>query len=314
MNDAVRTRERTVSVILNEKGGTLKDREPGAMRRQLDAAFAERGINIRFADAPDGDIGAAARSIIEAARSGEIEAVVAGGGDGTLSAVAGVLAGSGVPLGVLPLGTLNHFAKDLGLPLETEAAVAVIAGGHRRRVDLAEVNGRIFINNSSVGLYSHMVVDRERRQDTGWSKWPAMTLALLRVLRRFPTRRLLLCAEGDTVPYRTPCLFVGNNAYRLQLPALGTRERLDEGTLSVYVARPAGPLGLLRLAAHAALGGLDLARDFETLRVPAAEIRSRASRLLVALDGEVVAMRPPLRYRIRPGALDVFASAPEAAH
>ena len=90
------------------------------------------------------------------AKRGEIDAIVVGGGDGSVRTVAGVLADTGVPLGVLPLGTLNHFAKDLGIPLKVEQAAAAIAAGHTRNVDIAEVNGKTFINNSSIGIYPYM--------------------------------------------------------------------------------------------------------------------------------------------------------------
>jgi diacylglycerol kinase family enzyme len=157
-----------------------------------------------------------------------------------------------------------------------------------------------------------MVLERERQQGRGYRKFFATIVAFLRIFRRFPRRRLLLCAEGDVRPYRTPCLFVGNNPYAVELTRLGTRERVDGGELCVYVARHAGLLGVMRLAWHAALGNLDQARDFDRRVLRTAEIRSRASRIIVARDGEVERMRPPLRYRIRPGALVVFAPAERA--
>jgi diacylglycerol kinase family enzyme len=298
---------RRIRVLLNAAGGTLRTADIAAEQERLAALFTERGIEAEI-EALEGDaIAGRAREALERARRGEIAAIVVGGGDGSISAVAGVLAGTGVPLGVLPLGTLNHFAKDLGVPIEIEAAVDIIAGGKRRRVDIAEVNGRVFINNSSVGIYPHMVVERDRRQSAGWSKWPAMAIAFLRMMRRFPRRRLVICAEGHVEPCRTPALFVGNNAYGTGLTTLGARERLDGSELCLYVARHRGPLGFARLAFLAALGRLDEAREFDTWRLGEAEIRSRASRLIVARDGEVETMRPPLRYRIRPGALEVLA-------
>src|SRR5205085_3333428 len=128
---------------------------------------------------------------LAAAKERKIDAVVVGGGDGTIRTVAGVLAGTAVPLGILPLGTLNHFAKDLGIPAELEAATAVISEGYTRRIDLGEVNDEIFINNSSLGIYPYLVADRERQTSgTSRPKWIAASLAFLRVLRRFPTRRL----------------------------------------------------------------------------------------------------------------------------
>ena len=232
--------------------------------------------------------------------------VVAGGGDGTVSGVASVLAGSDVALGVLPLGTLNHFAKDLGMPLDIEAAVARIVAGKPMRVDVGEVNGRVFINNSSLGLYPDIVHDRERqRKRLGRGKWPALVWASLAALRRFPFMSVRLSIDGRERPRRTPFVFVGNNAYVMQGFAIGERTAIDGGHLSLYVVHRAGRLRLLQLAIRALFGRLDQARDFEV--TPAAEIvvESRRKRVRVATDGEITIMTPPLRFRIRPASLVV---------
>jgi diacylglycerol kinase family enzyme len=151
------------------------------------------------------------------------------------------------------------------------------------------------------------VLERERRRRRhGLSKWTAMALAVLRLLRHLPLRRLSICGEGWVEPVRSPIVFVGNNEYRLAAPAFGRRERLDGGALCLYVARAQSRLSLLWLAARATLGLLRGARDLRKVMVPAADIASRTSRLLVSLDGEVQVLRPPLHYRSRPRALRVF--------
>ena len=261
-----------------------------------------------------GELVGHAERALAAARRGEIDAVAVGGGDGSINAVASVLAGTEVPLGILPLGTLNHFAKDLGLPLDLDGAVAVIAAGETRRVDAADVNGHVFVNNSSIGLYPRMVLDRARQTAAvGRSKWLAMLLAFLRALRRFPRRRLWIRAAGVSERCVTPCLFIGNNEYGIDGLALGTRKTLDAGELCLYVARSSRPLDFVMLALRSLLGRLREAHDFDMFRISAVEVRSKASRLAVALDGEVTMLRPPLRYRVRKGALRVFAPAPEPA-
>jgi diacylglycerol kinase family enzyme len=137
-----------------------------------------------------------------------------------------------------------------------------------------------------------------------------MILAFLRMLRHFPRRRLRVTAEGRTQPYRTPCLFIGNNQYSTDLFALGKRERLDSGELWLYIVKQRRPLAFLLLALRAALGRFDQAQDLEMMQVGAVEIRTYASRLPVALDGEVEMLRPPLRYRARPGTLRVLTPPP----
>ena len=143
--------------------------------------------------------------------------IVAGGGDGTVSTVAAALVDTDICLGVLPLGTLNHFAKDLGLPLDLEAAVRCIATGVTSRVDVGEVNGRVFVNNSSLGLYPDIVRDREQQQKRfGRGKWHALLRASIAALRRYPFLQVSLAVEGRERAYRTPFVFIGNNAYRME--------------------------------------------------------------------------------------------------
>src|SRR4051812_6063599 len=200
-----------VTAILNADGGTILSAGAAATRDALAAAFEKHGAAAEIALARGPEIALRAAQAIQRARRGEIDAVAVGGGDGTVGSVAGLAAGSGVPLGVVPLGTLNHFAKALGLPLDLDGAAAAIAAGAAREVDVGEVNGRVFINNSSVGVYPYMVAERDRRMAAeGRRKWAAMTLAFLRMVRRFPRRRLTVRVEGWTAPCRTPLLFVGN--------------------------------------------------------------------------------------------------------
>lgn len=293
-----------VAVVVNGgAGGKATD-------EQIAAAFAAHGVEARVTAAKPGSLEKAVESAVKAARTGAVDAVVAGGGDGTIGAFAAALAGSHIPLGILPLGTLNHFAKDLGLPLKLEDAAGVISAGATAEVDVAEVNGKTFINNSSIGVYPYMVLDRDRRRQMhGLHKWSAMTLAFMRMLRSFPRRRIRLRAEGVSSGHETPCLFVGNNQYGLDRFRLGKRDRLDSGALHVYVAKPTTPLTFLRMVARMAIGSERLREDVAVFNAPEALIEAKVSRLPVALDGEVAILETPLRYRSRPRALTVFTPA-----
>jgi diacylglycerol kinase family enzyme len=236
--------------------------------------------------------------------------VVAAGGDGTVSAVAAALAGTRTALAVLPTGTRNHFARDLGIPLDVEAAARVVADGVVRSIDVAEVNGRPFVNNSSIGLYPRIVADRDgQRARLGRGRWLAMAIAIARALRNTPTLDVVLEDGGPPVRHQTPFVFVGNNPYSARLLSLAGRESLCEGRLGVYLSRRSGRFSLVRLAFRALVGRLEQARDFEVHRLPELRIRSPRRRLHVAVDGEVVSMRPPLRYAIRPLALRVLVPA-----
>jgi len=236
------------------------------------------------------------------------ELLVVGGGDGSISAAASALVGTETLLGVLPLGTLNHFARDLGIPTDLGEAASLIASRKDRRVDIAEMNDRLFINNSAIGLYPLMVLDRDlQRKKLGRSKRLAMIVASVRTLARFGHQRLTLTVNDEQARIDTPLLFVGNNDYRLDIGAAGQRDSLEDGCLSVYVMRKKTRRGFVAASIRALLNRErqdDMVRleNVERLRVDA-----RRSVLAVSLDGEVVGAETPLTYKIRKKALRVIA-------
>jgi diacylglycerol kinase family enzyme len=232
--------------------------------------------------------------------------VAAGGGDGTISSVASVLVGGDATLGVLPLGTLNHFARDLGIPLTLEDAIAVITHGGVTRVDVGDVNGRVFVNNSSVGLYPRLVWEREQRQRQGHRKWTAMAAAAWTVWRRY-RRVTVVVNAGDGGPARvhTPFVFVGNNPYQLSGLKFGSRPALNGGTLQVCMAPELSAAGVVRVLGWTLAGRLDSFENFVSLDTTSLTIGARRPRLGVSLDGEIMVLTTPLRYRIRPAALRV---------
>ncbi|RST29984.1 diacylglycerol kinase family lipid kinase [Sphingomonas ginkgonis] len=287
-------------VIVNKGGGSADGDAP----QRLEAALADAGVEAEIV-------------LVEGARCAERAAealkqgrtpICAAGGDGTISAVAGALAGADEPLGVLPLGTLNHFAKDIGMPADLAEAAKVIAAGKTRLVDVAELNGRIFINNSAIGLYPLMVLDRDnQREKLGRSKRLAMLVAGVRTLVRFRHHRLSLTInEEQRATLDTPLLFVGNNDYELSLPQAGQRQTLDDGKLCVMILRSKSRAGLMAATLRALAGRVrsdDMIRLDDVTRL---RVASRRSHLTVAIDGETEMMRGPLDYRIRPASLKVI--------
>ena len=289
-----------VFVILN--GGSGKGHDE-ALREQVQGLFASVGLAAEVWLASGGQDIADKVSQAIAQRA---DIIVAGGGDGTVSTVAAALAGGDIALGVLPLGTLNHFAKDLGLPLDLADAIRQIAAGQRTRVDVGEVNGRVFVNNSSLGLYPDIVHDREQQQKhIGRGKWLALFWASVAALRRFPFLNVRISVAGQEHLRHTPFVFIGNNEYRMDGLMLGTREHLTGGRLSLYATQRPGRVRLLQLALRALFGRLKQARDFDALLATEIVVESRHQSLRVATDGETTVMRPPLRYRIRAASLTV---------
>ena len=251
---------------------------------------------------------------VSAAILGKPKTIVVGGGDGTLNAAAGLLIGSGIALGVLPLGTFNHFAKDLHVPLDLGSAVTTIAEGYCAQVDVGAVNDRFFLNNASLGIYPQLVETRHlEQQRLGHGKRPAFVWAALAVLRRYPFVEVLLNIDGKSLARRTPFVFVGNNRYEMEGFRIGERVRLDSGELSLYVANRTGRLGLLRLALRALLHRLNQAADFDMVHAKHIEVQTRRERVHIATDGEILVMQTPLRFRVVPGALKVIVPRPEPA-
>jgi diacylglycerol kinase family enzyme len=236
--------------------------------------------------------------------------IVAGGGDGTLNAVASRIVGTATLFGILPLGTLNHFAKDVGIPLDPAQALAGIPEGRVVAVDVGEVNGRYFLNNSSLGLYPDIVRDRTRQQRRlGRGKWVAFMWAVWGALRRSPFLTVRLVVNGQSPLHRTPFVFVGNNAYRMEGFQIGSRAGITDGELSVYVADGARRWQLVALGLRALFGRLRQAREFCEYRAREIKVETPRSRMRVATDGEVTKMNAPFVYRIHAGALRVIVPA-----
>lgn len=297
-----------VEVLLNASAGT---RPVQYLVDDIRNHFSTRHVHANVTLLRDGgQLDTAARRALAT----KPDVVVAGGGDGTLSTVAGVVVGSGIPLGVLPLGTFNHFAKDVGIPLDLASAVETVCRGRVANVDVGRVNGRVFLNNSSLGLYPQVVKKRDQlRHRLGRGKWPAFMWAALLVLRRFPFLTVEINVDGKVLQRRSPLVFIGNNSYELNGLKLGARKCLDAGHLGIYIINRTDRLGLIALAARAMVGRLRDARDFETLRTAHIEVNTRRSRVTVATDGELSRFTAPLVYDADKGALSVVVPEKTAA-
>jgi diacylglycerol kinase family enzyme len=291
----------TVEVIVNAGSGSVLAGETERSLRQRFIAYGVRA-NVRMA-VTGAEIEEFARQAVE----NGAEVIVAGGGDGTISTVGEHVAKAGKVLGVLPLGTLNNFSKDLEIPQTLEGAVRTIAGGKVREIDLAEVNGRIFLNNSSIGLYPRMVRRRVMQQQRlGQGKWKAAMWSWLRIFRISPFLKVHIRVGDREFERKLPFVFVGNNEYEMDLYNIGRRKSLDSGKLSVYFIHRDGRWGVTLLMLHTIFGRLRQWRDFEEVNTEELTITTKRRKVLVAYDGEVAVMETPLRYKILPRALKVM--------
>ena len=286
--------------ILNGKSGSC---DPVTVSEAIERIAADHGADAQIHLVPEGrDIA----HLVRTARTEGAKIVVGGGGDGTINAVASELMGSDVPLGILPLGTLNHFAKTLKVPLSLEEAITNVFTGETRDVDVGEVNGHVFLNNSGIGLYPRIVVDREASEKRGRAKWFALAWAATTKLKNYNLMHVALeTGSGEQVVRATPFLFIGNNKYETSGLGIGSRTRLDAGRLWIALAPEAGRLKLLVLAILAVIGRVK-ERHLEVLEAADLEVRTRQRRLEVAMDGEVTVLDSPLRYRSLPKALRVI--------
>ena len=295
----------SIVVILNAAAGAV------AARPQIDAElrdlFRAAGRDAEIITLRPG------QDPTEAARAASARAgiVAAGGGDGTVSSVAAGIIDSPAALGVLPLGTLNHFAKALQIPLQIPEAVAVIAAGQIGQLDVGKVNDRVFINNCSLGVYPDILEEREALRRAGHWKWPAMAVATLRVIRRYRGMTVNIDTDGKVRSWRTPFVFVGNNEYGIDGFRIGARTRLDEGKVFVYVSPRTRARDLPALLVQALAGRASQSGKFEIIPASEGTIHvGRAGRSRVAIDGEVVTLRMPLSYRSCPGSLRVVLPRP----
>lgn len=272
-----------------------------AIVQALSLRLRESGHSAREFECPESPAEPAASALKDGC-----DVLVACGGDGTVNGVASMVLGSEAALGILPLGTLNHFARDLGIS-SLAAAEDALVRGNARMVDVGSLNGRIFVNNSGIGIYPVIVLERDAVRKTGVPRWPAFVWACLKAIARPPLVKLRIEADETRLARVTPFLFVGNNIYRTEGLAVGTREKLDGGVLGICTARHHGRLGIVRLAFRSIVGTIRRDRDFTVLTARRLVVRTAASHVRVSLDGELWRRRPPLEYEILPSALRVIA-------
>lgn len=298
---------RVMAVVLNSSAGTLLA-QPGALDRAQEA-FAEAGMNVEFVPDSVGTL----RQRVEVARRMDPAAVVVAGGDGTVACAAQVLAGSSTPLGILPFGTMNLLAKDLAIPAGSlEEALKIVATGAIREIDVAEVNGQVFLCASMLGLPTRVgrIREAQRTQATGFLLWSRIALTSLRLLRRYSPRRLVLEANGRAKTVHVSSITITVNAVdELGGRSLG-RAHLDRGELGVYTIDRLKLTDVLRIAIGWLFGTWRDDPTIHEFRTGTISVSGGRRAIRVMNDGEIMLIPPPLRYRIRPRALRVFAPAP----
>lgn len=291
----------TIAVILNPDAGLGNHQED--VRRAVEA-MQDQGRHMRLIRlAPEKPW----KVQIDTLLAEGVETMVAAGGDGTVNSIAACLLDTDCRLGVVPTGTVNHFAKHIGMPREVAAALEVIGRGHTERIDVGEVNGIPFLNFSSLGLYADILTAFIERQRLGWPKRLALLRAVMDIVRPYPPLHIGFAKEANEIKVRTPLVLIGNNRYDLGgIHLLQAGDGLRDGILQVAYLHNHGRLGLLRLCLSAFCRVGQLQRDVTVTGLRSFQITSPQDSLPVAIDGEMRLLQPPLQYDVRPQALRVI--------
>ncbi len=255
------------------------------------AHFADAGVEAIVR--PFGsDLAEAVRRAAAEVERGAADAVVVGGGDGTIRAAAEALGGRPVPLGVLPMGTFNHFARGLGLPTDLAAAAKTIAEGVARPVSAGRVNGHLFLNHAALGLAPDIAAMRTETHGSRLLRAVSTVPVAVRALLRMRRLRLDVDLDGQSVVCRTPFVFISPNTYAPHLFSFEVLDRRSDGRLNILLTMPDGPADALRMAVHVLRGHLD--RHLDLTVAGHAVLTARRPVVRVLLDGDVFRLSSPL--------------------
>lgn len=297
-----------LSLIYNEKSG-FHAANKDEIYEQLMTNLTAYGYEIQaFEISAEADFNSFMDKIIERHQQAEeIGVVVAAGGDGTLNTVATKLIGTEIPMGVFPLGTFNYVARLLHIPLDLLKAADVIATGKIREVHVAQINDHIYLNNASLGLYPLFIQRRELyNRRFGRFALHAYTSALDVLIRDRKELKLEVEIDGKKYPVKTPLIFFGNNQLQLAEMNLRIAKCAELGkVVGVVVAKSDKPT-LFKILWQLIRGNLDHAPDVYSFSADKVQIHSKAKKLTLALDGEIVEMQPPLQISVRKHALKIM--------
>jgi diacylglycerol kinase family enzyme len=294
-----------IIVIFNIGAGSD---EKQRIRRQIEQALIPSADDVAFVEVAPADdfLAICEREVMRAKRDGAL--VAAAGGDGTINTVAALCSEYDVPLGVIPLGTFNYFARELNIPTDPRAAAEILLNGRIRNVTVGYVNQHLFLNNASFGLYSRII--REREQDKsrfGRFRVVAVLSAVATLLRGQRPFAVRMVAGGAQQVRRTSMVFVGNNTLQLDNLELEVARCARENKLAVVLMRPTTRIGMMKLLWRGAFKSLDQDENLEMFCAETFEMETRKRRIDVVIDGEIVRCHTPLSFRVARVALKVMA-------
>jgi YegS/Rv2252/BmrU family lipid kinase len=283
------------TLFLNPSSG---NRMAPSERARMREAFVEAGLEVLEVKS-----GLPIEAIIREQLDRGRRLFIAAGGDGTINHVVQPLVNTDAMLAVIPVGTYNHFAKDLGIPLAWRDALEVAMRGSTRQIDCGRINERFFVNNVSLGLYPELVMRREEK-GREYPRWKARLYAIYATLRKFPHVSFAVETANHREAIRTHLFMVSNNSYDLsRIGVEAPRRTLEEGRLSVYWLPHVPRLALMKFIAHYLRGNVRQAPGFRSFRTRQMKLYSPKSQLRVGMDGEIFEIATPIAITTVPQSL-----------
>ncbi|MFT4150868.1 MAG: diacylglycerol kinase family protein [Paracoccaceae bacterium] len=295
---------------------TITDRicliaNPGSGRNSRDAEAIHRALDSfgPRAELREWSEGQSLEATVKQALADGFGTLVAAGGDGTVMGVAQAMTAANAPrrrMAVLPLGTFNYFARGLGLPEDPEAAAQAILGGSVRPISVGTVNGQVFLNNASLGIYPSILKAREAVYERFGRRRLAAHWSVIKTFLRFQhPMQVTVTADGQSHDHRTPLIFIARSAFQLDSFGLHGAQDISDDRFAMFIARDGGRAALFRLAWRLIRRRIEVGRDVDYIAARDIVIETRMAKPLVAFDGEKSRMRAPLTFRILPDALDI---------
>ncbi len=284
-----------IAILYNRKSNSNS-----VKKNEIEKLFKKKNLKTEYFS-----ISSEISTLKKSIKDGLFDILVAAGGDGTVNLAASLSVEFDIVLGILPAGTLNHFAKDLDLPLELVEAAEIIINGKTVKVDYATVNNKVFVNNSSIGIYPDTLVKRQKLQ-AKIGKWPAAVIGSLASLHQFDSHLLSIKSPSGNYRYRTPMLFVGNNSYQFfKKMGFTNRTQINSGKLYLYVIRTNRIANIIRITVNIFFGHKKRAEDYIEHTKGPVIINSKKKFIKLSIDGELVSQPTPLTYKIHSGGLKV---------
>lgn len=298
------TLRRKLCVILNRESGTLVTLGPDVVEQQLREVFEELGCEAKIRQVMGKDV----ESALTEARDSDADAVIVGGGDGTVATAAHVFAKHDKTLGILPLGTFNLAARDVGMPLDLKEAARALVDAPAGQMDLLDVAGKLYMCVVVLGFYPALVMGQPEYHGSWIVKSLRTFWDTMRSITTFPPLHLNLLTDGKVQSFRTRIALMANNDYEDMFGIIPKRRSLDAGYFTVYVSRHQSHFGLARSVLAWLFGRWKEDREITALRATDIEIQvRRRKRIPVMMDGELQKIPVPFHVKLLPKVLRVIA-------